>query len=269
VKLYGDFPDLFAFTFMCLPNMRQVGTNQYKFKIIDLADMITYYSLAPFAFIMKFNSSSSWQCRGKSKSDLMRVKMVKQSLLASDVNAILQWIVGGLYGGYVAANCLKWYWWRFNANGFFWGMTVGVIGALVMPYAIEWGISRAYITESLPLYWWPVLFVLSLAGCFVGTYTAPSTEINVLKSFYKTVRPWGFWKPIHTIVVAEDISFQPNKRFKLDMFNVVLGITGQCCLTLLPMYIVLWLKLPLLITIIILTIIVLILKRTWWNKLED
>ena len=26
----------------------------------------------------------------------------------------------GLYGGYVAANCLgKWYWWRFNASRFF------------------------------------------------------------------------------------------------------------------------------------------------------
>jgi Na+/proline symporter len=41
--------------------------------------------------------------------------------MAKSVNDILQWIVGGLYGGYVAANCLKWYWWRFNANGFFWG----------------------------------------------------------------------------------------------------------------------------------------------------
>ncbi len=189
--------------------------------------------------------------------------------MASDVNAILQWIVGGLYGGYVAANCLKWYWWRFNANGFFWGMAVGVVGALVMPYAIEWGIKQAYITESLPLYWWPVLFILSLAGCFIGTYTAPATEINVLKSFYKTVRPWGFWKPVHAIVAAEDPSFQPNRRFKLDMFNVVLGIIAQCCLTLLPMYIVLWKKLPLLVTIIILAIIVVILKRTWWDKLEN
>ena len=53
------------------------------------------------------------------------------------------------------------------------------------------------------------------------------------------------------------------------MFNVVLGIIAQCCLTILPMYIVLWMKLPLLITIIILVIIVLILKRTWWNKLEN
>jgi Na+/proline symporter len=189
--------------------------------------------------------------------------------MAKDVNEILQWIVGGLYGGYVAANCLKWYWWRFNANGFFWGMAAGVAGALVMPYAIEWGINHGYITESLPLYWWPVLFALSLAGCFIGTYAAPPTEKEVLKDFYKTVRPWGFWKPVHVQVMAEDPSFQPNRRFKLDMFNVVLGIIGQCCLTILPMYIVLWMKLPLLITAAILVLIILILKRTWWNKLEN
>ncbi|HUM65860.1 MAG TPA: sodium:solute symporter, partial [Chitinophagaceae bacterium] len=189
--------------------------------------------------------------------------------MADDVNAILQWLVGGLYGGYVAANCLKWYWWRFNANGFFWGMAAGIVGALAMPSLIDWGISQGYITESLPLYWWPVLFLLSLAGCFVGTYTAAPTEINVLKHFYQSVRPWGFWKPVQKLVQAENPDFQPNRRFKLDMFNVVLGIIGQCCLTILPMYFVLWMKLPLLVTVIILALIIIILKKTWWNKLED
>ena len=189
--------------------------------------------------------------------------------LAKDVNEILQWIVGGLYGGYVASNVLKWYWWRFNANGFFWGMTAGVAGALIMPYAISWGITHGYITQSLPLYWWPVLFVLSIAGCIIGTYTAPPTETETLKKFYKTVRPWGFWKPVHELVVKDDPAFQPNKRFKLDMFNVVLGIIAQLCMTLLPMYIVLSMHLPLLVTIAILTVIVIILKKTWWDKLED
>jgi len=179
--------------------------------------------------------------------------------LANDVNEILQWIVGGLYGGYVAANCLKWYWWRFNANGFFWGMAVGIIAALAMPY----------VTTGLPLYWWPLLFVLSLAGCFIGTYAAPPTDMVVLKSFYKTVRPWGFWKPIHDQVVIDDPSFVGNKRFKLDMFNVVIGIIGQLCFTLLPMYFILKMQTPLWITIGAIVIVVLILKRTWWNKLED
>lgn len=184
---------------------------------------------------------------------------VALGFFAKNVNSVLQWIVGGLYGGYIAANMLKWYWWRFNAHGFFWGMTSGIVAALIFPKLVG----------GLDLYYWPWLFVISLAGSIVGTYTAPATDMEILKTFYRTVKPWGFWQPVHALVVAADPAFVPNRRFKLDMFNVVLGIVAQCCLTLLPMYIVLWLKLPLLITISILLVIVLILKRTWWDKLED
>jgi SSS family solute:Na+ symporter len=179
--------------------------------------------------------------------------------LANNVNDILQWIVGGLYGGYVAANCLKWYWWRFNANGFFWGMSVGVGAALVMPY----------VTTGLPLYWWPLLFVLSVIGCLIGTYTAPPTDTSILKSFYKTVKPWGFWKPIYDLVKQEDPNFEENKNFKLDMLNVVLGIIAQLCLTIFPMYLITGMYTPLWATTGILALIIFILKRTWWNKLED
>jgi Na+/proline symporter len=177
---------------------------------------------------------------------------------AKDVNSVLQWIVGALYGGYIAANMFKWYWWRFNANGFFWGMAAGTIAALVFPY----------VFDGLPLYNWPLLFLISIIGCLVGTYTAPPTDMEVLKSFYTTVRPWGFWKPVHEAVIAEKPDFKANDRFRLDMFNVVLGIIAQCCLTLLPMYLVLWLKLPLLIIVAILIVVIFILKKTWWDKLE-
>jgi len=139
-------------------------------------------------------------------------------------------------------------------------MTAGIAAALVFPYIFK---------DVLPLYVWPLLFLISIAGCLIGTYTAPPSDERVLKQFYKTVRPWGFWTPVHDKIVAEDPAFIPNKGFKLDMFNVVLGIIAQCCLTILPMYIVLWMKMPLLITILILAIIILILKKTWWNKLEN
>jgi Na+/proline symporter len=178
---------------------------------------------------------------------------------AKDVNSILQWIVGGLYGGYIAANLLKWYWWRFNANGFLFGMSAGIVSALVF--------LKLY--DGLFLNVWPIIFILSLIGCIVGTYSAPPTDTNTLISFYKTVKPWGFWKPIKDLVVAEDTNFKPNTNFRLDMFNVSVGIIAQTCLTLLPIYIVLWLKRPLLITILVLATTILILKRTWWNKLED
>lgn len=176
-----------------------------------------------------------------------------------DINSTLQWIVGVVYGGYIAANMFKWYWWRFNANGFFWGMMAGIAGALV--------INALY--SGLPLYIWPLLFVITIAGSLIGTYMAPPTDMEVLKSFYKTVRPWGFWKPVYEKVMAEDPTFIPNRRFGLDMFNVVVGIIAQTCLTILPLYVVLWMKLPLMITVIILASTVIILKRTWWNKLEN
>ena len=178
---------------------------------------------------------------------------------AKDVNSILQWIVGGLYGGYIAANLFKWYWWRFNANGFVMGMATGIVSALVF--------LKLY--DGLFLNVWPIIFLLSIIGCLVGTYTAPPTDNETLTTFYKTVKPWGFWKPIHTMVVESDPTFEPNKRFTLDMFNVVVGMIAQTCLTLLPIYIVLWLKTPLIVTVAILAVTVVILKRTWWNKLED
>ncbi len=136
---------------------------------------------------------------------------------------------------------------------------IGIVAALIFPY----------IFTGVPLYSWPLLFAISFVGSVAGTYLSTPTEREVLKSFYKKVKPWGAWEPIAKEVMAEDPSFEPNKRFKLDMFNVAIGIVGQCCLTLLPMYIVLSMKLPLIIVIITLTIIGFILKRTWWDKLED
>jgi SSS family solute:Na+ symporter len=179
---------------------------------------------------------------------------------AKDVNSILQWIVSGLYGGYIAANMLKWYWWRFNANGFFWGMITGIAGALVFSHFFS-GIQF--------LYYFPLLFVISMAGCLIGTYTAPATDTEVLKNFYRNVRPWGFWNPIKELVIAEHPGFVPNGRFKLDMFNVVLGVIAQLCLTVLPMYLILGMKLPLIYTLGTIAVIGFILKRTWWDKLEN
>jgi len=182
-----------------------------------------------------------------------------------DINSVLQWIVSALYGGYIAANVLKWHWWRFNASGFFWGMLSGILAAMTFSILVKYG----YIPENELLNWFPVLFGVSLAGSIVGSYAAPPTDAAVLQSFYTNVRPWGFWEPVKKIAIANDPSFQPNKNFKLNMFNVVIGTIAQCCLTILPMYLVLGQHSPLLITIAILAVMMLILKRTWWNKLKE
>lgn len=180
-------------------------------------------------------------------------------LFVEDINSVLQWIVSALYGGYIASNILKWHWWRFNANGFFWGMLAGILSALIFPL----------IFDTLDLYYFPLLFIISLAGSIIGTFAAPPTDENILKSFYRTVRPWGFWEPIRKKLEQEEGVELRNKNFGKDMLNVALGIVGQLCLTLVPMYLVLRSTMPLVVTLFVLGVIVVILKKTWWNQLED
>jgi len=178
---------------------------------------------------------------------------------ALDVNSVLQWIVSALWGAYVVSNMLKWYWWRFNGSGFFWGMVVGIISALIC----------SKIFTFLDLYYFPIILVISAIAAIVGTFMKPPTDEETLKSFYKNVKPWGFWKPIHDKVVAEDPSFEGNKDFKRDLFNIVVGTIAQTALVIFPIYLVLKKIVPMGIALVIITVCFIIMKRTWWDKLPN
>ena len=90
---------------------------------------------------------------------------------------------------------------------------------------------------------------------------------RTLIAFYRNVRPWGFWGPIHRKVVALYPDFQENRNFRRDMFNVVVGTMWQTSLVLLPMYVVLlkWRAAALVVGIIVLTSG--ILKKSWYDAL--
>ena len=211
---------------------------------------------------LKYINPKASNIKIKSINYIAGLSMVTISIIfgfyAKDVNDVLQWIVSGLYGSYVAANVLKWYWWRFNGHGFFWGMVGGLIPALSFRYIFP-GI--------LDLYYFPLMLLIAVTGCILGTYLAPPVNEDVLKKFYKNVRPWGFWKPIHDKVVAEDPDFKRNTNFKWDMFNVVIGTIWQTALVIFPIYIVLLEGVPTMISIAVAIVCTLILKKTWWDKL--
>ncbi|WP_044210533.1 sodium:solute symporter family protein [Flammeovirga sp. OC4] len=181
-------------------------------------------------------------------------------LYVENINSVLQWIVSALYGGYIAANFLKWHWWRFNGHGFFWGMAAGIAASMIFPIVFK---------ETLELYYFPVLFAVSLIGSVAGTLLTKPTEEKTLINFYKSVRPWGYWGPIKEKVIAKEPNFKPNKDFKKDMFNVVIGIVWQSMLTLLPLYIVIKEEMGIASTAAILIITTLILKKNWYDKLPE
>lgn len=183
-------------------------------------------------------------------------------VLAEDVNSVLQWVTGALYGSYIAANILKWHWWRFNGRGFAWGMAAGMVPALVIPLI-------PCFDTVLPLYYFPIILLFSVIGCVWGTYTAPATDMEVLKKFYTKTRPWGWWRPVHELVVAENPGFRKNTSACRDLTNVAVGIVWQTALVAAPIYLVLKQLWAFAAAAMVVGVATVVLKKNWYDKLED
>jgi Na+/proline symporter len=195
-------------------------------------------------------------------------------LMTTSVQQVTMWIVAGLYAGYIAPNLLKWYWWRLNGYGYFAGMISGTFAAIFLNqmkfFAPELydslRQSTGYFEFNLALF--PILLVLSTAATIIVSLLTPADNEETLKSFYKNVRPWGFWGPIRAKVVAEDPDFKPNTAFKRDMVNVAVGIIWQLPLATIPIFLVIreWKAMWMSVAILVVTSIVL--KFNWYDKLE-
>ena len=188
-------------------------------------------------------------------------------LYVESINSVLQWLVSGLWGGYVVSNVLKWYWWRLNGMGYFWGMLAGIVGALAFPPLFA-GLFEGVASDILPLYLFPLLLVVSGLACVVGSYLTAPEDPEILDSFYRSVRPWGLWGPVRDRVEAADPSFQRNRDFRRDMFNVAVGIVAQTCLVAAPIYLVVRDNSSLAATIAVFLVSAAILKKTWYDRLE-
>jgi Na+/proline symporter len=192
----------------------------------------------------------------------------------TSVNEVVVWIVSGLWGGYTASNVLKWYWWRFNGWGYFWGMLTGIGSALLAPKFVpmlpfvQHLLDRFAVNMEVVIIF-PMVVGLSLIGCLFGTFLTKPEEDEVLISFYRRVRPWGFWGPVLKKVLAEDPTFKRNKDFGRDMFNIAIGIIWQVSLVALPLYIVIqeWARVGMAAASIAVTS--LILKFTWYDHLSE
>ncbi len=182
--------------------------------------------------------------------------------VAGSLNDIIQWIVGGLYGGYTASNLLKWYWWRFNGYGYFWGMLTGILAALILPAALPG-------MPSLLLEGFPIILALSVVGCIAGSLLTPPDDEEVLKVFYRRVRPWGFWKPIHEKVAAEHPGLQRNTHFGRDALNVLVGMAWQTSLTVAPIFLVIQSYPPFWISMAVMAGTTVFLKYNWYDQVRD
>ncbi|SFB87322.1 Na+/proline symporter [Zunongwangia mangrovi] len=198
---------------------------------------------------------------------------VIMGFFADSINSITLWITSALYGGYVAANFLKWVWWRFNGWGYFWGMLAGLIIATLQFFLdqnkanLEAGTLLHDLSEIPAIYLFPIILGFSLLGSLLGTFLTKPTDMATLNSFYTNVHPWGWWKPVRDHYSEEKI--EKNNEFWLDMFNCIIGIIWQSSMILLPIFLVVrdYSKTWMAVAVFVLTS--LILKFTWLDKVKN
>ncbi|MBD0725077.1 sodium:solute symporter [Flavobacterium sp. L1I52] len=199
---------------------------------------------------------------------------VFMGFFAESINSLTLWITSALFGGYVAANFLKWVWWRFNGWGYFWGMFSGLIIAS-LEFVLEQnkgsfaqGTLLHTLSEMQAIYLFPIILAFSALGCVLGTYFSQPTDMEVLKSFYTNVRPWGWWKPVYDLLKKEEQDFEKNNDFIMDMFNCLVGIIWQSSMIVLPVYFIIRDYPKTIVSLVVFLVTTVILKYTWLDKVR-
>lgn len=223
----------------------------------------------------KTNANSSHYIKASYIASFLIVGMgVFMGFFADSINSLTLWITSALFGGYVAANFLKWIWWRFNGWGYFWGMLAGLI---IASFQFILDQNKANFSEEsilfnlayIPaIYLFPLIFGFSILGSFLGTYLTKPTDMNVLKSFYENVRPWGWWSPVYLELKKEDITIQKNSNFGLDMFNSMIGIVWQSTMILMPIFLMVRDYPKTIIVTLVFLVTSTILKFTWLDRVN-
>jgi hypothetical protein len=165
--------------------------------------------------------------------------------------------------------------------GYFWGMIMGIVGALVIaifPDAKMLFAQPALLlvsafadTRSASFNWdlmaFPTLVLLSLVATVAGSLLSKPQSESSLVEFYTRTRPWGWWGPVRDAALRRNPAFEPNRDFGWDAFNVVVGIVWQTAFVALPIYIVIheWSMAAGCFGVILITST--ILKRTWYDRL--
>ncbi|MGM8225448.1 sodium:solute symporter family protein [Cellvibrio sp. ARAG 10.3] len=179
-------------------------------------------------------------------------------LFIPSLNTVIQWIVSALFGAYTASNVLKWYWWRFNGFGYFWGMITGF--AIAMPLIF---------TDIHPINAFPFMFAACLLVCIGASLATKPDDMEVLKKFYLKVRPWGFWGPVLEAARKDHPELKANTDFGRDAINVIVGIVWQTALVAAPIFMVIKHWQEFIISMIVVALTSLFLWRNWYVKLKD
>jgi Na+/proline symporter len=145
------------------------------------------------------------------------------------INDIWGWLTMGLGAGMVVPLLVRWYWWRMNGYGFTAGTVFGMGAAII---------QKIFYPEATEYLSFAVLLVSSFSATIIGTLLTEQTNKETLINFYKTTRPFGFWKPIKSLLPDEKKT-QINSENRRDIIAICFALPWQIVLFLTGMTVIL------------------------------
>ncbi len=195
-------------------------------------------------------------------SALLIVMGIVIGFSATSINQMFNWIMGALGAGVLLPNVLRWYWWRLNG----WGYAIGALSGIGL--SMIQGVVPAF--KTMPMYYtFPAILLLAFIITVIVTLVTEPTDEKTLRSFYTTVRPAGFWKPVAAQTANLDGGTPMKSTFGRDMLNVVLGIPWLSAMWMCPIYLVLHRMTEAVIAAVAVIALSLVLWQTWYRRLEE
>ena len=154
---------------------------------------------------------------------LVALGLVLSLWLGSSILGVWVGIEMLLFPAFLVPFALRWYWSRFNGEGF----TLGVLGGFV---------AAVYFWAVNPTGWNEATQFLGIAGVSAvfavgGTYLFPAVPRAALEAFYEQIRPWGVWPRVWRL--------RYHSEPRADLKRLGQAVLWQICTFLLPMTLVL------------------------------
>ncbi len=144
------------------------------------------------------------------------------------INDIWAWIMMSLGSGISTALMLKFYWWRYNGEGFAIGTLVGMIIAIL---------QRILFPDMVEWMQFVLVFTMTLLAIVITTLLTKPPEDKVIRHFYETTRPFGFWKKYKKHLPAE-VRKKMEKEHRNDLISLPFIMVSQITLFLMPMQLI-------------------------------
>ncbi|MEA3226561.1 MAG: hypothetical protein U9Q07_11475, partial [Planctomycetota bacterium] len=144
-----------------------------------------------------------------------------------------------------------------------WGYALGTLGGMLLSLL-------ALLFNDAPVYYvFPSICLASLLVSIIASLATRPVDRDILVDFYKSVRPFGLWKPVATLNEDRESSIEKQESVSRTVLNVVLAMLAIMGLYLFPMYFVghwythsmLWLALA--------VAAIIALKYTWYRFLPE